>query len=74
MITNAKNLTKREFEILKLIAQGFSNPIIAMKLSISTNTVKYHLKKIFYKLRAKNRIEALNRYHEIEQSTFENRS
>jgi DNA-binding NarL/FixJ family response regulator len=70
MIKNTQHLTTREYEILELISRGWSNHNIASKLSISINTVKYHLKRIFAKLQAKNRIEALNRFHEIEQPTF----
>ena len=70
MIKNAHHFTTREYEILELISHGWSNPSIASKLSISINTVKYHLKRIFAKLQVKNRIEALNRFHEIEQSTI----
>jgi len=70
MVKNVQHLTTREYEILQLISRGWSNPSIACKLSISINTVKYHLKRIFTKLQAKNRIEALNKFHEIEQSTF----
>jgi len=70
MIKNTQHLTTREYEILELISRGWSNPNIASKLSISINTVKYHLKRIFAKLQAKNRIEALNRFHEIEQTTI----
>jgi ATP/maltotriose-dependent transcriptional regulator MalT len=70
MMKNVQHLTTREFEILELISRGWSNPSIASNLSISINTVKYHLKRIFAKLQVKNRIEALNRFHEIEQSTI----
>ena len=59
-------LSVRELEILELIARGWSNYLVADKLKISVNTVKYHLKRIFAKLKVNNRIEALNKIHELE--------
>ncbi len=52
-------LTDRELELLALVGQGLSNRAIAQQLSISTNTVKYHMKNIFQKLEAQNRTEAV---------------
>lgn len=51
-------LTPREAELLRLMAQGLSNKEIAVALSLSENTVKYHLKNILQKLGAHNRTEA----------------
>ena len=53
-----KNLTERELEVLALVAQGFGNKEIAVKLFISTNTVKRHLKSIFSKLDVNTRAAA----------------
>ena len=53
-----KNLTERELEVLSLVAQGFGNKEIAVKLFISTNTVKRHLKSIFSKLDVNTRAAA----------------
>jgi DNA-binding NarL/FixJ family response regulator len=53
------NLTERELELLKLVAEGLQNREIANKLFISENTVKYHLKSILQKLGVKNRAEAV---------------
>jgi DNA-binding NarL/FixJ family response regulator len=53
-------LTPRELELLNLVSQGFSNKAIAHKLSISENTVKYHMKNILQKLDARNRTEAVS--------------
>ncbi|WP_417763798.1 two-component system response regulator NarL [Shewanella sp.] len=50
-------LTAREREIVKLIAKGLSNKLIAKKLSISEGTVKVHVKNILKKLRLKTRLE-----------------
>ncbi len=52
------NLTEREEELLRLLAEGLSNKSIAQKLSLSENTVKYHLKNILQKLGVHNRTEA----------------
>jgi len=52
-------LTQRELEILQLLSSGKSNQALAQNLSISENTVKYHLKKIFQKLGKRNRTEAV---------------
>ncbi len=58
---SAWGLTGRESEILWFMGQGCSNSLIAEKLFISENTVKYHLKNIYIKLDVKNRIQALVR-------------
>lgn len=54
-----EDLTQREVQLLQLVAEGHSNRALAQKLSISENTVKYHLKKILQKLGAQNRTEAV---------------
>jgi len=58
-------LSKREHEILLLIAEGYSNQQIADKLFISLNTTKTHLKNIYQKLDVKRRTEALFRAREL---------
>jgi NarL family two-component system response regulator LiaR len=52
-------ITPREFEILELIAQGLSNREIAGKLFVSENTVKTHSSRVFDKLGAKRRTQAV---------------
>ena len=56
---NDKNLTKREIEILELVASGFSNQIIAAKINVSVHTVKSHLESIYRKFEVHNKIQAL---------------
>jgi len=53
-------LTQREIELLRLVASGMPNKTIAQALSISENTVKYHLKNILQKLGVQNRTEAVS--------------
>ncbi len=52
------NLTKRELEVLKLMAKGFSNKDIAEILSISPHTAKSHVVHIFTKMGVKDRTQA----------------
>ena len=52
-------ITKRELEILDLIAKGLSNREIAEKLFVSENTVKTHSSRLFDKLSAKRRTQAV---------------
>lgn len=58
------NLSEREIEVLKKIAEGLSNQEIADQLFISLHTVKTHARKINIKLAAKNRTQALCRARE----------
>jgi len=51
-------LTPREGEILRLLAEGQSNKVIARNLGISDGTVKLHVKAILRKLRVHSRVEA----------------
>jgi DNA-binding NarL/FixJ family response regulator len=51
-------LTKREIEVLRLLAQGCKNKEIADRLFISDKTVKTHLTNIFTKLKIKDRLQA----------------
>ena len=55
-------LTPRELEVLRLVAQGFTNAAIAERLAIAEGTVKYHLKNMMRKLRARSRADAVARH------------
>lgn len=53
-----KSLTRRELEILRLVAEGLTNEEIGKKIFISEKTVKTHLTNIFDKLKVNNRFKA----------------
>jgi DNA-binding NarL/FixJ family response regulator len=53
------SLTTREVEVLKLIAKGSSNKVVADQLNISEETVKGHVRSILYKLKANDRTHAV---------------
>jgi two-component system, NarL family, response regulator LiaR len=53
------HMTRRELEILELIAQGLSNREIAEKLFVSESTVKTHSSRVFDKLGARRRTQAV---------------
>jgi DNA-binding NarL/FixJ family response regulator len=52
------NLTRRELEILRLVAEGSSNSQLARMLWVTEQTVKFHLSNIYRKLDVTNRTEA----------------
>jgi DNA-binding NarL/FixJ family response regulator len=54
-------LTPREIQVLELLAEGLPNKIIAQRLRISDQTVKFHVSSISGKLGAKNRTDAVRR-------------
>ncbi|MES2780829.1 MAG: LuxR C-terminal-related transcriptional regulator [Bacteroidota bacterium] len=54
-------ISKRELEVLDLIAAGLSNDEIAKKLFVSLNTVKTHSSSIFLKLDVKRRTQAIEK-------------
>jgi DNA-binding CsgD family transcriptional regulator len=54
-------LSKRELEILDLMAQGHSNEEIAAKLFVSVSTVKTHNQNLFFKLDVKRRTQAIEK-------------
>jgi two-component system, NarL family, nitrate/nitrite response regulator NarL len=58
-------LTKREYEILRRVAMGETNPEIAAALGLTRNTVKTYLQRALEKLGARNRVEALARASQL---------
>jgi DNA-binding NarL/FixJ family response regulator len=53
------SLTKREAEVLALVAEGWTNLRIAHELGIGERTVRFHLENLFGRLRADNRLAAV---------------
>ena len=62
---NRLGISKRELEVLQLMAKGFSNQEIADKLFVSLNTVKTHSSNLFIKLEVKRRTQAIQRSKEL---------
>jgi DNA-binding NarL/FixJ family response regulator len=58
-------LTRREYEILRHVAIGETNPEIARALGLTRNTVKTYLQRTLEKLGAHNRVEALARANQL---------
>lgn len=58
-------LTRRQLEILQLVAQGLSNGAIGRKLWVTEQTVKFHVANLLKKLDVRNRTEAARRAHEL---------
>lgn len=61
-------LTRREWEVLGLLANGFRNKEISARLNISEETAKSHIKSIYRKLKIKGRRDAIFRYFEYIRS------
>lgn len=57
-------LTRREYEVLRLAAQGRTNPEIAESTGLARNTVKTYLQSALHKLGARNRVEAIGKASE----------
>ena len=60
-----EQLTAREMEVIQLMAQGLANKQIALALSISEHTVKFHLSSLYAKLGISSRTEAIKRGIEL---------
>jgi NarL family two-component system response regulator LiaR len=58
---NKLGISKRELEVLQLMAEGLSNQEIAQRLYVSLSTVKTHSKNLFEKLNVERRTQAIDR-------------
>jgi ATP/maltotriose-dependent transcriptional regulator MalT len=58
-------ISKREYEVLELMARGLSNQEIADKLFVSLNTIKTHTSNLFLKLETKRRTQAIQKAKEL---------
>jgi LuxR family maltose regulon positive regulatory protein len=59
-------LTKRELEVLSLMADGLSNPQIVQRLVVSLDTVKTHVHHVLEKLEATSRVQAIARARDLD--------
>lgn len=59
-----ERLTKREWEVLRLLAEGKDNKAIAQRLGVTTKTVAYHVANVLNKLGVCSRLEAVAWVHE----------
>jgi DNA-binding NarL/FixJ family response regulator len=64
--SDAVNLTNRQLDVLRLLAKGQSNKVIARDLGLSVSTVKVHLNTVFRALGASNRVEAVVASNRVE--------
>lgn len=55
------NLNRREFEVLQLLATGYSNADIAKSLFLSLSTIKTHVSNLFSKMDVKSRTQAIDK-------------
>lgn len=63
--TDGVGLSRRERDVIKRIARGATNREIAVELSLSPNTVKQHTVKLYRKLEARNRAEAVQHAQQL---------
>ena len=64
-------LTRREREVLAMLAEGETNARIAKRLVVTEDTVKTHVKHILRKLAVHNRSQAVSRYFHMRGSSVE---
>ncbi len=65
-------LSKRELQVLQLVAQGLSNREISERLFLALDTVKGHNRRIYAKLQVKNRTQAVNRARSLDILPLDN--
>jgi two-component system nitrate/nitrite response regulator NarL len=63
--TPGSPLTRREYEVLRKVAMGMTNPEIADAMGLSRNTVKTYLQTALQKLGVRNRVEAIAKANEV---------
>ena len=66
-LTESVRITKRERQVIELIAEGYSNKEIAQKLHLSTYTIKSHVHNILEKLALSTRVQ-IAKYAHISES------
>lgn len=59
------NLSDREYEILQLLAKGYSNADIATQLFLSVSTIKTHVSNLYIKMDVKRRTQAIVKAKEL---------
>ncbi|MEE1760372.1 MULTISPECIES: response regulator transcription factor [unclassified Streptomyces] len=57
---SAAPVTAREYDVLRLVAAGYTNPAIGDELNLSVNTVKTYLREMMHKLAARNRAQLIS--------------
>lgn len=62
----ALGISQRECDVLELLAAGHANKVIARRLAISPNTVKTHIARLFEKLEAQSRTQAIRNARALE--------
>ena len=65
LVNLVEPLSKRELEILSLLAEGLTNNEIAQQIFISGQTVKVHTRNIYGKLGVKNRLQAVSKARDL---------
>jgi DNA-binding CsgD family transcriptional regulator len=55
------NLSSREYEVLQLLAKGYSNADIAKSLFLSLSTVKTHVSNLFFKMEVRSRTQSIEK-------------
>ena len=65
-ILTAYKLGQRQFDVLKLMREGYSNEEIAVVLNLSKNTIKTHVKTLFTSFQVNNRLECVRYAERIE--------
>ncbi len=63
--TESALLSKREKEVLQLLAQGLQYKEIAEQLFLSIETIKKHMRNIYQKLHVQNKVEAINKFRQM---------